>query len=93
MKPSVEPEPDVVLLRPRDDDYDSGMPTPADVLLLVEVADTSLEYDRFTKGPLYAGAGIIEYWVVDLLREVLLVHRNPGSNGYRSGATAQPRQP
>src|ERR671938_544657 len=61
-----EPEPDVALLRPRADYYESGHPTPADALLIVEVADTSADYDRIIKLPLYAKAGIPEAWLVDL---------------------------
>ena len=79
-----EPEPDVVLLRPRDDDYDSSKPVPDDVLLLVEVADSSLEYDRDTKAQLYAEAGIIEYWLVNLVDGVMMVYRDPHPEGYRS---------
>jgi Uma2 family endonuclease len=73
-----------VLLKPREDFYDSVMPTPADVLLLVEVADSSLEYDRDTKVPLYAGAGIFEYWLVNLVDDLILVYRDPTPSGYRS---------
>ena len=56
-----EPEPDVALLLPRDDFYLSGKPRPADILLLIEVSDSSLEYDRLVKLPMYAEAGIAEY--------------------------------
>ena len=84
LSPHREPEPDVVLLKPREDFYDSVMPTPADVLLLVEVADSSLEYDRDTKVPLYAGAGIFEYWLVNLVDDLILVYRDPTPSGYRS---------
>ena len=59
-----EPIPDIMLLRWRDDFYREGHPTPADVLLLIEVADTSIEYDRNAKLNAYARAGIPEVWIV-----------------------------
>jgi Uma2 family endonuclease len=77
-----EPQPDLMLLRPRSDFYRGSHPTPADVLLLVEVADTSAAYDRSVKLPLYARAGITEYWLVDLERGVVEVHRSPGGDRY-----------
>ena len=76
-----EPEPDVALLRPRDDYYASGKPQAADVLLAVEVSDTSLDYDRDVKRPLYAQAGITEYWILNLTDECLEVHRQPQPDG------------
>lgn len=72
-----EPQPDVVLLRPRADHYKSAHPGPEDVLLLIEVADASLSYDRDVKIPLYARHGIREVWLVDLIAKRLLVHRQP----------------
>ena len=78
-----EPEPDVALLRPRDDFYAEDHPRPADVLLLVEVAGTSVEFDHNVKLPLYAKAGIQEVWLVDLNRERIEVHRTPQPGGYR----------
>ena len=62
-----EPEPDLVLLQPRDDFYRTMKPRPEDVLLLVEVADSSLAHDRDTKLPQYAAAGIPEAWLVNLV--------------------------
>lgn len=61
-----EPEPDLMLLRPREDRYAGAHPTPADVLLLVEVGDSSARYDREVKLPLYARHGVAEVWLVDL---------------------------
>ncbi len=61
-----EPQPDIALLRPRADFYASGHPTPADVLLIMEVAESSLAYDRDLKIPAYAQAGIPEVWLWDL---------------------------
>jgi len=85
-----EPEPDVVLLRPRQDFYASGKPRPADVLLVVEVADTTLEYDREVKRSLYAEAGIAEYWIVNLSEDCLEVYRQPRPDGtYRDVQTVR----
>jgi Uma2 family endonuclease len=72
-----EPEPDVALLLPREDFYASRHAGPADVLLILEVADSSLEYDRTAKARLYAEAGIPEYWVSDVENERLIVHLDP----------------
>jgi Uma2 family endonuclease len=77
-----EPQPDVVLLRPRDDFYAGVDATPEAVLLIVEVADTSEMYDRRTKAPLYARFGIPELWIADLNRGVINVYRDPGPAGY-----------
>ena len=76
------PQPDIALLRRRDDFYDNAYPGPADVLLLVEVADTSLAYDRDVKVPLYAQAGIAEVWIVDLNKRELVVYRSPVNGKY-----------
>jgi Uma2 family endonuclease len=79
-----EPEPDLALLRPRDDFYAKQHPAPADVLLIVEVADTSRECDRQVKVPLYARAGIPEVWLVDLQGNLIEVYGQPTAEGYRS---------
>ena len=78
-----EPEPDLMLLRPRADDYRSSLPTADDVLLLVEVADSSLAYDRTTKLALYARHGIPEVWLVDLVGRAVEICREP-VGGYAS---------
>jgi Uma2 family endonuclease len=78
-----EPQPDITLLRPREDFYGESHPTPEDVLLLVEVADSSIGFDRGTKIPLYARCDIPEIWLVDLIKRTLEVHREPGRDGYR----------
>jgi Uma2 family endonuclease len=80
--PDSEPEPDVILLRYRDDFYRSALPGPDDVALLIEVADTSLRYDRHLKGPLYAEAGVPEYWIVDLEGGAVEVCRNPSAGRF-----------
>jgi len=77
-----EPQPDVAVLKPRADDYETGAPGPGDVLLLIEVADTSLDFDRSVKAPLYAGSGIAEYWIVNLAERVVEVHREPTGGRY-----------
>jgi len=81
-----EPQPDLALLRPRDDFYAAAHPGPADVLLVVEVADTTLGYDLGPKAVLYAGAGIPALWVVDLAGRGVHVLADPGKGGYRTRA-------
>ena len=75
------PQPDLALLRPRS--YRRANPTPADILLIVEVADSSLRYDRTRKQRLYAAAGIAEYWVASVDDEWMEVYRSPEGQGYR----------
>lgn len=77
-----EPQPDLVLLRPRPDFYTHGHPAGADAMLVVEVADSTLRYDRDVKMPLYARHGIPEAWLVDLAARVLHVHRAPQAGAY-----------
>ncbi|MDP8921784.1 MAG: Uma2 family endonuclease [Chloroflexota bacterium] len=77
-----EPEPDVVLLRFRADFYAESDETPEDVLLIVEVADSSEAYDRRVKGPLYARFGIPDYWLIDLNRDLVTVYRDPTPDRY-----------
>ena len=77
-----EPQPDMALLRPRPDFYALATPTPADILLLVEVADTTLRTDLGRKARIYASGGVTEYWVVDLNDGVLHVHRSPTHGTY-----------
>lgn len=77
-----EPEPDVVLSKPRRDYYKRSLPQPADVLLVIEVADSSLAYDRTVKMPLYAQAGIAEAWIVNLIDRWIEVYRDPSPAGY-----------
>jgi Uma2 family endonuclease len=77
-----ELQPDVMLLRPRPDFYGTGHPLAADVLLLIEVADTTLRLDRRVKIPLYARAGVREVWLVDLTTARLEVHREPLGDRY-----------
>lgn len=79
-----EPEPDLAIVRPRGDAYREGHPTPPDVLLLIEVSDSTLEFDRRVKIPLYARAGIPEAWLVELRNEAIERHTEPSPEGYRS---------
>ena len=75
------PYPDIALLRPRS--YRRANPRPEDILLIVEVADTSLRFERTRKVRLYAAAGISEYWVVGVEREWVEVYRAPEGEAYR----------
>lgn len=84
-----EPQPDIALLKPRADFYEAGHPQPQDILLLIEVADSSLEYDRDVKIPLYANSGILEVWLVDILEQTITVYRQPRENGYSEIKTFQ----
>jgi hypothetical protein len=77
-----EPEPDLAIVARRTDDYEAAHPTPTDVLLLVEVSDTTLTFDRTVKASLYARAGITEYWLVDIVSRSVEVHRSPGAGRY-----------
>lgn len=81
--PYSEPEPDVTVLRPRADGYSTAHPGPDDVQLLIEIADSSLPYDRSVKLPLYAKAGIGEVWIVDLTTAALEVYREPHDGRYK----------
>ena len=82
-----EPEPDVMLLKPAADDYTSRHPQPADVFLLIEVSDTTLDYDREEKLPAYGRAGIPEVWIVDLNERTIEIYREPNFTGYGSKTT------
>ena len=78
-----EPQPDLALLKPRKDFYSRSHPTPEDVLVVIEVADTSVHYDRNVKLPLYARAGIPEAWLMILRKEVVEVHSQPKNGKYQ----------
>lgn len=83
LPPFSQPEPDAALLRPRDDYYVDAHPTAQDVLLLIEVADSSLNYDQDTKLPVYAAADVSEVWIFSLQDGWLDCYRHPSANGYR----------
>jgi hypothetical protein len=77
-----EPQPDLVLLRFREDFYASALAAPEDVLLVVEVSDTTIHYDRRVKMDLYARHGIAEAWLCNLPRATVEVYRDPSPQGY-----------
>ena len=96
-----EPEPDIAILRPRADFYMTAHPGAADVLLVIEVADTSLAYDLGTKVPLYARHGIPEVWVIDAATRQTRVFRRPvgsggtgssGGSGYAEEVGVEPHE-
>jgi Uma2 family endonuclease len=81
--PDTEPQPDVTFIHGPLSRY-SGHPGPADVVFLIEVADTSYRFDRYVKLPFYARAGVPEVWIVDLTHDVIEVFRQPSPSGYGS---------
>jgi Uma2 family endonuclease len=82
MPDNSEPEPDIVIARWRDDEYLDSHPMPADIILVIEVADSTLGFDRNTKAPLYAAAGISEYWIVNLVDNRLEIYSQPEGDIY-----------
>jgi Uma2 family endonuclease len=83
-----EPEPDRVIAKNRDDDYLANHPSPSDILLLIEIADSSLKYDQETKLSIYAEAGISDYWIFNLVDNYLECYSEhyrdlQGKSGYR----------
>jgi Uma2 family endonuclease len=79
---NTEPEPDIALLKPHPSFYSNARPEPQDVLLLVEVADTSLEKDKTVKVPIYAEAGIRLLWIVNLNEDIVEVYSTPVDGAY-----------
>jgi Uma2 family endonuclease len=79
-----EPEPDLAIARLRSDDYVNSHPAPEDIILVIEVADSTIKFDRETKAPLYAAAGISEYWIINLIDDRLEIYRQPEGNIYTS---------
>ena len=82
-----EPEPDIALLKPREDYYADYHPTASDVLLLIEVSDSNIRYDRGIKTRLYAEAGIVEVWLVNLNDETIEQYSSPANSRYGSVET------
>lgn len=78
----TEPQPDITVLRFREDFYKFEAPGPADILLIIEVADTSYDYDRNVKLPRYASSGIPETWLIDLVSDRIEVHYQPKADTY-----------
>ena len=85
----TEPQPDIALLHWREDFYVKSHPQPQDVLLLVEIADTTLDYDRDTKIPLYAKVEIPEVWLIDVSGKHLDVYRQPEQSRYTNQQRAK----
>ena len=81
MLPNSEPEPDYVIARYDAEQYAAGHPTGADIILLIEVSDSSLDKDRNYKLPLYAASGIPEYWIVNLAERQFEVYTAPSDEG------------
>jgi Uma2 family endonuclease len=84
IRPRSEPQPDLLLLRPRAVSYSREHPTPDDVLLAVEVAETTARFDRLVKARLYARAGIVEFWLLLPTEGAVEVYGVPGAGGYTS---------
>ena len=79
-----EPQPDLYLLRPKEDFYASGHAGPSDIFLIIEVADSSLDYDRTVKAQLYAETGVPEYWISDVQNDCLIVYSDIQNKTYRT---------
>ena len=88
----TEPEPDVVLLKPRTDDYASKKAWADDALLVIEVADTTFAFDSKVKVPRYAASGVPEVWIEHLTEDLLMVYRNPLGNQYETNLILRPRE-
>ena len=78
-----EPEPDIIVLRGEFTQFATN-PQPSEILLVVEISDSTLNYDLRVKGPLYARAGIAEFWVVDIQGKQVIVHREPADGRFSS---------
>jgi Uma2 family endonuclease len=87
------PQPDIALLRPREDFYTTRHPGPDDVLLVIEVADTTLRDDREVKVPLYAAHGIPEVWLVDVEKKEVHVFREVEASQYRNAFAVRGSEP
>jgi Uma2 family endonuclease len=87
------PEPDVALLRERNIEHRSRHPRGDEMLLVIEVSDTTTAFDRSRKAKLYARAGVPEYWVLDLNGRMLVVHREPDGTQYRQTFLHAPEEP
>ena len=79
-----QPQPDISILKPSHNYYADRHPGPRDILLVIEVADTTRDYDREIKLPLYASAKIPEFWLVNLEKDEIEVHRLPVQNAYKN---------
>lgn len=88
--PRSEPQPDIMLLPMPYTRYAARLPAPDDALLIVEVAETSLSYDRGPKLKAYARSGVLELWIVDLVNRRIEIYRDPAGDGYREHRVACP---
>jgi len=77
-----QPEPDFAILKPKADAYQSGLPYPPETVMVIEVADSSIAKDKSVKAPLYAKAGIEEFWIVDIHTGAVLVYQQPEEGVY-----------
>jgi Uma2 family endonuclease len=89
LSPSSAPQPDLAVLRLREDYYADSHPVPDEVLLLIEIADTTVLRDERIKAPLYAEAGIPELWIVNLANASVEIHRRPTEAGYLLNSIAR----
>ncbi len=87
-----EPEPDIVLAIPKDDEYENSHPIPNEILLILEIADSTLGYDRNTKGLVYSRAGIRHYILLNVQEKTLEDYREPGADGFQSKQTLRAGQ-
>lgn len=92
LDPLSEPEPDIAIVKPRDDFYVTAHPTPDDVYWLIEIADTTIKRDLGLKAELYAAAGVEDYWVLNLATQQLHVFREPQADGYQRQTILQNQQ-
>src|SRR5205814_756552 len=86
----TEPQPDIAVLQYRADFYRQEFPTAKDTLLVIEVSQSPLMYDRDVKVPLYAAAGIPEIWIENLQAELLLVYRDLEGHSYQTSLALDP---
>lgn len=82
-----EPEPDIVILKHKKDEYVSAIPEPSDVMAVIEVSDTSIDFDKKVKLPMYASSGIPAYWIVDLNKNIIEEYTIPRDNQYMTRNT------
>jgi Uma2 family endonuclease len=87
-----EPEPDIVLAAPKDDEYENSHPTPDEIFVILEVSDSTLSYDRNTKSLAYARAGIRQYLVLNVPEKTLEDYREPNADGFQSKQTLRAGQ-
>jgi Uma2 family endonuclease len=83
LDPYSEPQPDIAALAPRPEGYSRSHPDPSEIRLLIEVADSTLAFDRDVKSRVYARSGVRQTWIVDLAGDQVLVMGSPGPDGYR----------